>query len=196
MEHASLLENARTGSGSALAELLEQFRPIIRRQASRQIDARWQARADESDLAQLTIMTAANAFAAFRGTSEAELAAWLAAILNQHLAAMARLHLQAEKRSVIREQPASPNDDSQPGWQPPAAGPTPSGMAMREEVRLKIEKTLDVLPWDQREAVRLRFLHDWSTEQIAEFLGKSERAVAGLIHRGLSRLKTQLKDWS
>ncbi len=194
MDHPSLLESARTGSGTAIAKLLEQFRPVLRRQAARQIDTRWQARADESDLAQLTLVTATHAFAAFRGTSEAELAGWLDAILNQHLAAMARHHLQAEKRSVVREQPASLGEGSQPGWQPPAGGLTPSGMVMREEVRLKLENALDDLPWEQREAVRLRFLHEWSTEQIAQFLGKTERAVAGLIHRGLSRLKTFLQD--
>lgn len=196
MDQSSLLESARAGSDSALGKLLEQFRPDLRRQAQRQVDVRWQARADESDLAQLTLLTAMHAFAAFHGTNEEELAAWLGAILNQHLAAMARQHLQTEKRSVMREAPPAAPDGSQPGWQPPAAGLSPSGMVMQDEMQHRIEQALEILPWEQREAVRLRFLHDWTTEQIAQVLNKTERAVAGLIHRGLSRLKTLLRRGS
>jgi RNA polymerase sigma-70 factor (ECF subfamily) len=194
MTQSSLLESARAGSGSALGKLLEQFRPQLRRQAQHKVDARWQARADESDLVQLTLLTATNAFPAFRGGSEGELVAWLEAILQQHLAAMARIHLQTEKRSVMREAAAQPADDSQGNWQPPAAGPTPSGMVMQGEMRLEIERALEDLPWDQREAVRLRFFHEWSAGQIAQFLGKTDRAVAGLIFRGLGRLKDVLRE--
>lgn len=194
MTQNSLLESARAGSGSALGKLLEQFRPQLRRQAQHKVDARWQARADESDVVQLTLFTATHAFPAFRGESEGELVAWLEAILQQHLAAMARVHLQAEKRSVMRESPTQPADDSQGNWQPLAAGPTPSGMVMQGEMRVEIERALEALPWDQREAVRLRFLHDWATDQIARFLNKTERAVAGLIYRGLARLKDVLRE--
>ncbi len=193
MSQAALFDSARAGNGSALGKLLEQYRAPLRQQAQHRVDPRWQARADESDLVQLTLFTATNAFPAFRGESESELQAWLEAILQQHLAAMARLHLQAEKRSVIREAGA-PSDDSQGGWQPSATGPTPSGLVMQGEMRTQIEQALAVLPWDQREAVRLRFLHDWSTEQIAEFLDKTERAVAGLIYRGLGRLRSALGE--
>ncbi len=191
MDHGSLLDRARAGSGSALGKLLEQLRPLIRQQAAQSLDLRWQARADQSDLAQLTLTTAANAFPAFRGETEAELIAWMKAILQQHLAAMARLHLQADKRSVGREALLPASDDSRG---PADSGPTPSRMVMRGEIRAQLEAAIADLPWDQREAVRLRFLDDWSTNQIAQFLEKSERSVAGLIRRGLSRLKDVLQD--
>ena len=107
---------------------------------------------------------------------------------------MARFHLHADKRSVGRESLPPAGDDSQGDWQPAASGPTPSRMVMRGEVRTRLEQAIQDLPWEQREAVRLRFLDDWSTEQIAEFLGKTDRAVAGLLRRGLSRLKDVLRD--
>lgn len=194
MSHESLLDSARAGHGSALGKLLEQFRPQLRQQAQHKVDARWRARADESDLVQLTFITATHAFPAFRGESEPELLAWLEAILRQHLAALARAHLISEKRSVMRESSPTPADDSQGNWQPSDGGPTPSGVAMQGEMRVRIEQALEKLPWDQREAVRLRFLHDWSADQIAQFLDKSERAVAGLIYRGLARLKDVLRE--
>ncbi|HUQ68305.1 MAG TPA: hypothetical protein VM165_02210, partial [Planctomycetaceae bacterium] len=106
----------------------------------------------------MTLATAAHAFAAFRGENEAELAGWLQAILQQHIAAMARLHLQADKRTAGRERSLSSTGDSQGGWEPAAAGPTPSRMVMRAETRVQLDAALDRLPWEQREVVRLRFL--------------------------------------
>lgn len=191
MESVSLLESARAGSLSALGQLLEQFRPKIRQQAVHLLDDRWQARADQSDLAQLTLTTGAHAFPAFRGTSEEELFAWLKAILQQHLAAMARWHLQTEMRSVGRESLLPADQESQG---PADAGPSPSRMVIHGEVRSQLESAIADLPWDQREVIRLRYLDDWSTQQIAQFLEKSERAVAGLLRRGLSRLKHVLRD--
>ena len=39
----------------------------------------------------------------------------------------------------------------------------------------------------------LRHLHGWSLHDIARHVGKSTTAVAGLIHRGLSRLRERLE---
>jgi RNA polymerase sigma-70 factor (ECF subfamily) len=194
MSQASLMERARAGDGCALGELLEQFRPRLRALAQGRLNPRWQARVDESDLAQLTVLTAMHAFPAFRGTSEKELAVWLEAILHQHLAAMTRTHVRTEKRSALREVSADPPADSDGDWQLAAEDPTPSGVVMQGEMREEIERALQSLSWEQREAVRLRFLHDWSVNQIAQFLDKTERSVAGLIYRGLDRLKDVLRD--
>lgn len=193
MELADLLQQAKDGSSSALGRLLEQFRPQVVRQAAGSVDSRWQARADQSDLAQLTLATAAHAFAAFRGSTEPEFAAWLKAILQQHVAAMTRLHLHTDKRSVVHEV-AAQSDASGVTPLSGASGLSPSRLAFRGELRGKIEQAIQNLPFDQREAVRLRFLDEWSTEQIARFLEKSDRAVAGLLRRGLSQLRESLHD--
>lgn len=74
---------------------------------------------------------------------------------------MARLHLQTEKRSVIREVDVPLiGGDSQAAWQPAASGPTPSRLASRGETRARIEAAIADLPFEQREAVRLRFLDE------------------------------------
>ncbi len=56
------------------------------------------------------------------------------------------------------------------------------------------EAAIADLPFEQREAVRLRFLDEWTTTQIAQFLDTTERAVAGLLRRGIARLRDQLDD--
>ena len=191
------LTRAKTGDRSALLRLLESQRPHLRATARGKLDARMQARVDESDLAQLTLWTAIEGFPAFRGGTEAELVAWLQAILRQHVAAAARCHVLAQKRGVGKDRHlgsiATDGSAASP-FDPASSSATPSRLMQREELQARVESALSELPWEQQQVVRLRFLDDWSATQIAEFLGKTERAVAGLLWRGTSRLKEILQD--
>ncbi|MFO0865329.1 MAG: sigma-70 region 4 domain-containing protein [Gemmataceae bacterium] len=48
------------------------------------------------------------------------------------------------------------------------------------------------LPEDQRQAVELRYLKDLPVAEVASILEKTEPAIAGLLRRGLQRLRTLL----
>ena len=61
-----------------------------------------------------------------------------------------------------------------------------------KELRAQIDVALADLPEDQQRAVRLKFLDEWTSQEIAEVMGKTERAVAGLLRRGMSQLKDVL----
>jgi RNA polymerase sigma-70 factor, ECF subfamily len=52
------------------------------------------------------------------------------------------------------------------------------------------------LPEEQRTAVELHHLKDESVTAIAEHLGRSEASVAGLLRRGLKKLRELLKEKS
>jgi len=52
---------------------------------------------------------------------------------------------------------------------------------------------LATLPAAQRETLVLQHWHGWSVAQIAEHLGRSRTAVAGLLKRGLQNLRIELK---
>ena len=118
------------------------------------------------------------------------------------MAATARWHLQTKKRAAGREigSKALSTSDSTAGtggvslFEPSASGPTPSRFVMQQELRERIRGAIADLPWEQQEAVRLKFIDEWPLAEIAEFLGKTERAVAGLVARGMKRLKDRLKD--
>ena len=59
---------------------------------------------------------------------------------------------------------------------------------------LRLAEAIARLPEDQREALILQRWHQWSLAQIAEYLGRSQPAVAGLLHRALKQLKEELRE--
>src|SRR5262249_18365704 len=67
--------------------------------------------------------------------------------------------------------------------------PSPSKAAMRIEQLLRLAKEVAKLPDEQREAVVLHHLHGWSLAQLAGHLQRSEASVAGLLRRGLKKLR-------
>lgn len=63
--------------------------------------------------------------------------------------------------------------------------------AQEDERRLLL--TLDQLPADDAELIRLKYLDGWSFEDLAESLGKSAGALRVQAMRALKRLRTILK---
>ena len=67
---------------------------------------------------------------------------------------------------------------------------------MRSELAVRIAAEIESLPEDQREAVRLRHIEGWPLALLARHFRRSECAVAGLVKRGLRKLRDQLADMS
>jgi RNA polymerase sigma-70 factor (ECF subfamily) len=64
---------------------------------------------------------------------------------------------------------------------------------MHEEQLFHLASALALLPEEQRNVVELKHLQGWSVVEICQHLGKSESAIAGLLRRGLQRLRELLK---
>jgi RNA polymerase sigma-70 factor (ECF subfamily) len=132
----------------------------------------------------------------FRGTTEAELTAWLRRILAHNLADAGRAH-RRECRDVARERSLDAAvDESASRLQAWAAADqtSPSGRAMRQEDLIRLAAALEQLPEPQRQAVLLHHLQGQTLAQTAAALGRTEPAVAGLLHRGLQRLRDLLQE--
>jgi RNA polymerase sigma-70 factor (ECF subfamily) len=69
---------------------------------------------------------------------------------------------------------------------------SPSQRVLAGEQAVLLAQSLEELPADQREAVRLRFLEGCSLAEIAERLSRSREAAAGLLKRGLFQLRSRL----
>lgn len=189
------IDAAKAGDADAIGRVLEHYRDYLRLLARNELDRRVQARIDPSDVVQQTMLEAQQGIDRFRGERSGELAAWLRQILVHNMHQVYDEHLKAQKRSARREQPVvDPVDGRQRlDW---LAGEltTPSQAAMREERAVILAQAIEALPDDQREAVRLRHLEGCSLRQMAELLGRSETAAAGLLKRGMRRLRAWFED--
>lgn len=175
---------------------LNQFRPYLRMLARLQFDENLQAKLDESDIVQQTLLEAHRSLESFRGQSEEELAGWLRQILVRNMADEIRkfragkrdLRLEASLQaslnaSTVRLERFLACDDG-----------TPSQIAMANEQMLALAAGLMKLPDDQRRAIELYHLQGHSAAEVAQRLDRTEVAVAGLLRRGLKRLRELVRD--
>ena len=173
---------------------LEDYRAFLCLVARFQIDPRLQRNLDPEDIVQKTLLRAHEARDQFRGQAALAKKAWLRQILLRVLANAVR-DLRAEKCDIGRERSLEAAlDDSSARLAAflAAADTSPSEGAARNEQALQLDEALAQLPERQRQAVALKHLQGWSLQDIAGHLGTSSSAVAGLLIRGLRRLREAL----
>ena len=176
-----LLEEARKGDDDALGQLIENCRPLLRARAMQTL-AQVQGRIDPSDVIQMTWWSAFRAFPKFEGDIDA-FVGWLCRIHDRNLHDVVR-DQHAEKRAIKREVAASAVF---PEALMKATSPSQHLAKMEQQELLK--RHVDSLPVAQREAVRLRYFEGMAIDEIVNKLGRSDTAVAGLLKRGLSKLR-------
>jgi RNA polymerase sigma-70 factor (ECF subfamily) len=173
---------------------VQQYQSYLYLLARSHIGTRHQAKIDPSDIVQQTLLDAHQKQAQFRGGNEAEWMAWLKQILANNLADAVR-GLARAKRDVSRERSLDEQVGDSftrvDGWLA-AAQPSPSQQAVRSEELLRLANVLTSLPEAQREAIVLHHLQGLPLADVAAQLNKTPAAVAGLLHRGLKRLRELL----
>lgn len=188
---------SKDGDNEALGKLLERYRGYLLMLAHRYLSEPLRRRVDPSDIVQVTFMEAKRDLPGFRGETPAEFMGWLRGMLKHNVASAVTRHVSTQKRSIRREVAAPPGGDASHGqWiaQMPGSKTTPSGIAIREEAVMKLMSALHQLPESQAEAIRLRYMQGMPIAQIVDHIGKSDTAVAGLLKRGLQKLRTILDD--
>jgi RNA polymerase sigma-70 factor, ECF subfamily len=170
---------------------LERYRAYLYLLARLQLDRRFQAKVDASDIVQQTLLRAVRGAGEFRGRTEAEVAAWLRQILANTLANTLR-DLGRQRRDVRRERTIQADLEQSSArlesWLT-ANQTSVSQRAIRNEQAVQLANALANLPEAQREALTLHHLQEWTLDQVAQHLGRSPAAVAGLIKRGLQSLR-------
>lgn len=174
---------------------LEQYREYLMTIADLQIEPVLRRKLDASDVVQQTMLEAHSRLNDFRGSTSAELAGWLKRILLNNLIDCVRAY-RRERRDIARERSL---DDSLNRSSLrleaclAAEQSSPSLKVSRDEEGLQLSEALSQLPDAQREALVLQHWHGWSIDQIAEQMGRSRAAVAGLVKRGLKGLREEMK---
>jgi RNA polymerase sigma-70 factor (ECF subfamily) len=178
-----------TAARTADAEL-DRYRSYLMLLARMQLDGWAQSKVDPSDVVQQTLLEAHQKLHQFTGDDDGP-AAWLRQALANNLRDALRA-LRRGKRDVRREtslEAALERSSVQLGGLLAGDESSPSRKAGRNEELLRLAVALEQLPEAQRRAIVLHHLHGRPLAETAAELRRSPAATAGLLHRGLKRLR-------
>jgi RNA polymerase sigma-70 factor, ECF subfamily len=170
------------------------YRDYLRLLVRLEMSPRLRAKLDESDIVQQTLLLAHEKREQFRGHTDGERLAWLRAILANVLAAAAR-SFGTEARNLARERyledvlslSAARLEELLVADQS-----SPSERSMHSEELLRLVRALEALPADEKQVIELHHLKGLPVVEVAVLTGRTRPAVAGLLFRGLKRLRTLL----
>jgi RNA polymerase sigma-70 factor, ECF subfamily len=187
----NLVHKARTGSSSALGQLLEGCRKYLLLIAHRELDSDLRPKAGASDLVQEAFYEAQCDIAQFRGTTAQEFLAWLTGIMNHRLANHVRHYRGTHKRNVDREIPLSANlDVKYRGLS--STEVTPSELVIARDEQSQLLAALARLPDQLRRVLVLRTWERASFVEIGVELNISADAARKQWSRAVLRLRQEI----
>jgi RNA polymerase sigma-70 factor (ECF subfamily) len=195
-----LIQRAGRGDPAARAQLLVRHQQRLRQMIAVRMDRRLAARIDPSDVVQETLADAVQQLSDYLRHPSLPFFPWLRQLAWERLIELHRRHVQAQRRSVRREErwaPPLPDESAlELAGRLVARGSSPSARLGRDELRRSVQAALARLAEHDREVLVLRHLEQLSTSEIAAVLGITEGAVYTRHLRALERLRTLLKDES
>jgi RNA polymerase sigma-70 factor (ECF subfamily) len=175
---------------------LEQYRDYLCLLARLQLDPRLQGKLDSSDLVQQTLLKAHQKREQFRGQSEAEFLAWLRVILANTLAdAVRQFGRQHGDQERSLEAALAESSSHLEAWLSDSQA-SPGEQVARQEQVVRLAEALARLPEEQRLALELHHLQGHSVPAVGQLMRRSTASVAGLLRRGLKKLREQLEEGS
>jgi RNA polymerase sigma-70 factor (ECF subfamily) len=185
------MSSAQPRSGSAF----EPFRQYLGLLARLQLDPRLQGKVDLSGIVQQTLLEAHLAKEQVQDQPSDKRIAWLRRVLAHNLADEVR-KVRSDKRDARREkslQAAIEQSSLRLEAWIAADDSAPDARLERHERAARLAEALHRLPEAQREALVLQHWQGRTLAEIAEKMGRSRTAVAGLLKRGLSQLRIEMK---
>ncbi len=195
-----LLERAKSGSGADVGHLLSLYSQYLKSLAQKQLDRRVRQRVSPSDLVQDTLLEAHRDFPNFRGSTTAELVAWLRRILINNLIRASEHHLHTDKRDARREislqRLASDLSHVDAPLEAALKAPigSPSAIVRDQEQATELEEALKTLPPDQRQVILMRHVEGLAFNVIASKLGRSSGACRMLWLRAMDELRDKFQE--
>jgi RNA polymerase sigma-70 factor (ECF subfamily) len=188
-----LVGRAAAGEDAAREQLLTRHRARLRQSIALRMDRRLAARIDASDIVQEAMADAANKLSNYLLHQPLPFYAWLRQLALERLIEMHRKHIQARKRSVVREASCSRPGTDESMFELAdrllANGGTPLAEVLRDEMRRRVHAVLGRLSDCDREILVLRHLEQLSTRETAELLQVAEGAVKMRHLRALHRFR-------
>lgn len=189
-EERRLVQQAQSGDAAALDRLLESHRRDLARRAGGRLPPPVRRRLADSDLVQETLLIAAQQIENFEYRGDGSFRAWLQGIAEIAARRALRYHIGTQKRAVGAEvtrgqRPQTVNRQ--------AERPSPSNLAMGEEMKERVAVALAAMPEDYRTVIQLLQHRRRTIAETAELMGRSANAVKKLHGRALTDLAARLK---
>lgn len=189
-----LLDRAGAGDRDALAELLEQLRPVLWGLANELLGADLNQKVAPSDLFQETCIDALTGFEGAKIQNLESLKSWLVTLLVYNLIDWQRKFKKTKKRDLSRERPLYDHEsqlcllhatlrDEQ----------APDGQALRDEARTILQRALDRLPVGYRQVILWRNQKRLSWPKIAALIDRTPDAARMVWKRAVAKLKRELR---
>ncbi len=185
---------ARDGCEEALNRLFLACRPYLLLVANQSLPADLRAKVGGSDLVQETLLQVKRTFHQFRGSSEADLLAWLRGALLNNLQSESRRFRGTLKRELGRE--VSLNDGLSGAEHKGLidnVSRSPGSEILAAEEAQRLNAALSRLPADYRRVIQLRNWEDLSFPEIGALMGRTDDAARKLWARAIQRLKCELQ---
>jgi RNA polymerase sigma-70 factor (subfamily 1) len=182
----------------ALARFIESHRPQLMAFIERQLGTALRRKIESDDVFQETSAEAVRALPSVE-LGDRDPFSWLCQIAERRIIDLHRRFFGAAKRDAAREVPLG---SSGSGDEPAglinllvASMTTPSKAFSRNAREARLLEALAKLPEEQQTALRLRYIENQPSKQIAEQLGKSDAAVRVMLTRSLKKLHELLGEF-
>jgi RNA polymerase sigma-70 factor (ECF subfamily) len=197
MDTEQLLDLVAQGESSAAAVLMTRHTERLRRMVHLRLDPRLIARLDPSDVVQDTLAEAHKRLPAYVQKRAIAFYPWLRSIAWDKLIEMKRRHIDAERRSVLREAcqlDLSGESENILADRMLTVAPKSGDQLIRDEMRNRVRLAISQLPPRDHEVIVLRHLEELSFAETAAVVGISEDAVYSRYRRALQRLHRLLNN--
>ena len=195
-EERELLDKAASGDTTALPQLLLEHYDQLSEHIASRIPTSLQGVVSADDIIQQALIKAIREIGHFTPQADQSFHAWLKTIAeNCTKDAIRRLksakrggnHRQIQTHALEQGSSVADLVDLLS-----AGSHTPSGSAARHEAVAAVQHAINSLPEDYRQAVELRLLAGKSLEETANIMGRSPRAVQGLVDRARKKMRAEL----
>lgn len=176
-ELQTLVEKAREGDRAAFEELVEAYDERLRGFILTRLGSHLRSEIEVDDVLQETLAQAWSSIACFQPRGPSSFPRWLNGIA-EHVILNAVRRLRRRAASVLFLELDAPSQD-----------PSPSKRARREERMDRLQRAMDGLSPEHRQAIHLVRIDGLAVKEAASRMGRSPKAVAHLLSRGLQKLR-------
>lgn len=194
---AARLQDANVEDRKALlGELFDDHRARLRRMVDLRMDPRLKIRVDASDVVQEAWLEVSARLDEYLRDPRMPFRLWVRFITGQKMLALYRHHVGAQKRDVRRQVAPEASSVVVAAQLLQDTGTSPTGFAVKQELRARLVDALDAMDPIDREVLVLRHVEQLGNSDVALLLDIGETAASNRYVRALGRLRELLMDAS